>query len=148
STNHTKISLIRALYYSYLILGVFRLLFASVSLYSMQMNDILKYDVVMTIGIKIGIINYMVALCWAPMPMCALFLDHFIHVKRYNYIWHLSRQLIVCNPIGTIKGIFGISEMCLFWFPPEEEIKFDYKERICFIVGCLGNVSFKFVYEV
>lgn len=148
-------SIFRAFYYLYLIVAIFRFLFAGYVLLSGEYTELQCYDVLMSIGIKMRLINPIAALCAAPLPIFALSLDYFLTLKLYNYIFNVPYDVMVHNPsrflalnpqyrptfdvrhpIETVKSFWQTAHS--IWEPQVDRVKFSTDK-----LQYLPNISIK-----
>lgn len=88
----------RFLLYFYLAFAVFRFWAVSLVLSTGRFIEYQQYDVLMSIGMSMKLINFNSGIFISPMTIFAIHFDYTVYVKRFNNICRLPYDIIVLNP--------------------------------------------------
>ena len=87
----------RLLFYAYLAFAVVRFWAASVVLQTGQYLELHQYDVLMSIGISMKLINFNTGIFVSPLTIFIIHFDYTVYVKRFNNVLRLCHELLVIN---------------------------------------------------
>ena len=82
----------------YKILFMFRLLVSFISLKYHIFSTYFQYDLLVSFGIQLNLIEIETHLCLIPLFCYLTYLDYVVHIKPDRYIWALVHDFFVVNP--------------------------------------------------